>query len=167
MYASRIIRHSEINPEQLNEIIRLKQIAWPYRVEQQLDWITKNLSSEDLHLILDQDGKPVAYLNLVQVQMEINGTNNRGYGIGNVCSALKGKGYGQALMKQVNLFLRKEGKTGLLFCRDSLIGFYSLCDWNLLDKAILQLNFDNTAIDTMIYNCQEKIAYLKYSDKSF
>lgn len=167
MYTILTIKHSVVTTKQLEEIIHIKSVAWNYCFEKQLSWIRDNISNEDIHVILKKDGRSVAYLNLVEIDLEINEVRARSYGIGNVCSLMKGKGYGKELMLQVNNYLTNEKKTGLLFCKELLVPFYTLCDWQLIEKSSLHLNFDNTNIETMVFNQQQEIVSLRYTDKSF
>lgn len=167
MYILKTIEHSSITATDLSLIINIKSVAWHYSFQQHKSWIENNISKNDIHLFLYKDEQVVAYMNLVDVEAIINHIPTRVWGIGNVCSIESGKGYGQELMKQTNDYIKQSNKQGLLFCKDILIKFYSKYKWQLIDKELLQLNFDNTSVNTLIYNNQQNTEQLIYKDKSF
>lgn len=87
MYSYKLVKHNDADASVFNRVIALKQNAWPYPRESQLAWMKENLKDDDIHVILTQDDKDVAYLNMVNVNCLINGVNSRCAGIGNVCSS--------------------------------------------------------------------------------
>ncbi len=167
MYQLELIRHKEATKSQLDEVIRIKSITWTHPYELQIDWFNKNLIDTDIHAILLLDGKSVAYLNLIDISINIDGETINGYGIGNVCSIVKGKGWGKEIMMLTNRFLEKENKTGLLFCRDRVLQFYKKCKWNIINKKKLTLNFNNDSIETMIFNRNLVFEHLEYIGRTF
>jgi predicted GNAT family N-acyltransferase len=167
MYDLIVIRHSDVTESDLKEIIKIKTIAWPYAYEKQLKWLNENLNSSDLHLLLKKDDKLVAYLNLVNIELEINNQIIQSVGVGNVCSAEKQKGYGNELMNRTNRFIVKSKRPGLLFCKSELLKFYNKFDWIVLDNKKVSLNFDNEKIESMIFNSDQNIQKLIYNGKSF
>lgn len=167
MNVLRIIEHSSLNQTDLDLIIDIKSISWPYSYEDQLKWINQNLSNEDLHLIFYFDGNAVGYLNLTKIKVLLNNEIVSAYGVGNVCTKVYGCGYGKDLLLNTNQFLLEQNKVGLLFCKDNLIPFYSKCGWALVPVESVSLNFDNSKIKTMVFNFQEKLEKLCYEGKPF
>ncbi len=129
-----IIKHKDILFRDLLRAIAVKTVAWPFPLESQVKWINENLDDADLHVILKDGYSDVAYLNLVQSTFIVNDTEYMAYGIGNVCSREKGKGYGGELMNQVNAYLVKNRHAGLLFCKDTLVSFYSRYGWEEVSR---------------------------------
>lgn len=167
MYRIVAIKHADAKPEHIELIIKLKSAAWNYSFEKQQTWIENNIVPQDIHLILFCEELPVAYLNLVRILMTINGQEVDGWGVGNVCSSVKGKGYGRELMKFTNEFILNSHGIGLLFCKKPLVAFYSLCGWKMINKVHLDLNFDNTYIETMQYSYKNDIKQILYRDRIF
>lgn len=167
MYKLRIIKHAEIKLQDLNEIIRVKSIAWPYTYDQQVEWMNKNVKENDFHVLLSGKKEIVAYLNLITTELIIDGLNYNALGIGNVCAIKKGQGFGIELMRQTNQFIIQEGKIGLLFCKPNLVDFYLKCGWTIIKKRQLKLYFDITEIKTMIYNYNNSIEKLTYKKQPF
>lgn len=45
------IKHKDIGPEELKEIAKVKDQYWTYGIDSQIEWIQKNLSGDDIHLL--------------------------------------------------------------------------------------------------------------------
>ncbi len=167
MFDLKFIPHEEVTQNDLDEIIKVKSTAWPYCYEKQLEWINSNLNNLDIHVLLYWDREPVGYLNLVNIELIIDGSPKKAYGIGNVCAKLKNKGFGKELITSVNRFLVNNNKIGLLFCKNLLVDFYIYNNWLVIEKKKLTLMFDKEQIETMIFNLQNKYKNIEYLGKSF
>jgi hypothetical protein len=144
------LKHSEIAKDKLLDVICLKNIHWHYSEAEHLNWINKNLYLNDIHVLAYEESDLVAYLNLIESKVTIDDKNYVFLGIGNVCSKIKNKGYGSLLIKEVDKYIVRENKTGILLCKDSLIDFYLKNGWELLDKNMVEANFN--LLNTMIFN---------------
>lgn len=163
-----IIRHKDADASILERVIAIKQKAWPYPIESQMTWIQSNLSDDDLHVILTHEGKDVAYMNLVIITFTVNNnTEYMAYGIGNVCAAIKGEGYGGELMRRVNAYLREKRHCGLLFCKEGLVPFYKLYDWKEVNHNACKEPTLTEGIHIMTYLAPEEILDFKYKGKLF
>lgn len=162
-----LISHKDVTDRQLEEIIKIKSTAWPYRFDRQLEWIDTHLKESDIHVLLSLNETNVAYLNIVDIKLKLDGIVIDGFGIGNVCSSEKGKGWGKEIMSQTNSYINLRNKIGLLFCKNFLINFYSLNNWKLIEKGKLTLSFDNESIETMIFNCDKEFINLQYLGTPF
>jgi hypothetical protein len=167
MYDLILITHKEVSSKQLEEIIKIKSKAWLYSFDRQLEWINANLREADVHVLLSLNETYVAYLNLIDIELKLDGTVKDGYGIGNVCTSEKGMGWGKEIMTQTNLYLKQRKKIGLLFCKNSLVSFYTLNNWKLIEKSKISLSFDNVSIETMIFNCNKEFNNFEYLGRPF
>lgn len=167
MFELKVIQHAKISKKELNEIITIKSAAWPYPYEKQLEWLNSNLKEFDLHLILLKSNNSVAYLNLNDIELEIDNKPFKAFGVGNVCAIEKGKGYGNELMKKTNQYIIEKKRIGLLFCKKELVNFYVKFNWKLVDKKKLYLTFENCDIQTMILKKNHLVSSLKYNGKAF
>lgn len=167
MFKLILIPHKEVTGKQLEKIISIKSNAWPYSIDKQIEWIDANLKESDIHVLLSLNERNVAYLNLIEIEIKNDGYLLEGYGIGNVCASEKGKGWGKEIVAQTNSYLENRNKIGLLFCKNSLVDFYSICNWYLIEKNKLALSFDNESIEAMIYNYDKKFNTLEYTGKPF
>ena len=163
------IEHKSITNEQLLRIIAVKDISWPYPLNKQLDWIKKNLSNEDIHVIFSEDKKDIGYLCLTRIKLLINGKQTIGYGLGNICVTEKGKGYGRMIMNEINQKLDEEKIVGLLFCQLHNIEFYKKCNWVHIPDSIVSIKNgpDNISYYTFVYNFSKHIYNLEYSGRFF
>ncbi len=157
-----VITHRDISQEELLGIIKIKQVSWNYPIESQMLWIERNLSEEDIHCILKEESIPIAYLNLKDISVTIDGADYMAYGIGNVCSKIKGCGYGSELILKVNNYLLDSKRVGLLFCKDKLVDFYSRFNWILIQKDRLLINQELNTINTMCFNSPARLQFLEY-----
>lgn len=167
MFNLLLIPHSDISTDNLEEVIKLKSISWPYSRDEQIKWISSHLKDSNLHALLKEDDLYVAYLNLIPIDLKINGKDIKGLGIGNVCTSIRGKGWGREIMLQTNAYLQKNEKTGLLFCRDRLIDFYCMCGWHKIENSNLRVAFDYTGIVSMYYNYSEPLRLMEFSGNIF
>ena len=161
-----IIKHNDILFRDLLRAISIKTIAWPHPFESQVKWIVDNMQPEDMHVFLTVEGKSVAYLTLSHIVGKINEKTELFLGIGCVCSAVRGKGYGNLLMQEVNSLLVKNNYKGLLFCREGVKRFYQNNRWKELPADIIHIKPDHSGIISMVYNCPEVNSF-EYSDREF
>ncbi len=158
----KVIKHNNIDKNTLQEIVKVKQLSWDYSEKQHLEWIDDNIKNDDYHFLLLDNAELIAYMNLVEVQ--VNNANNKilFLGIGNVCSKYKGKGDGGKLMNEVNTFLKDNSFYGILFCKENLVSFYTKFDWKLIHNL-----YPNKEIFTMIYNYNDDTSNFTYNDRLF
>lgn len=133
MLEIKIIKHENIQYSQLEDICKIKSIFGNYTLESQLNWIENNVKANDIHFLIYDNNKLIAYTNLIEETLLINNEKINILGIGNVCVNEKGKSKGSLLMKNVNKFLSNNDKIGLLFCKKNLISFYEKTDWILIE----------------------------------
>lgn len=162
-----LVPHKDLSQKNLDEIINIKSLAWPYSYQKQLEWINSNLKDTDIHVLLYLDKSLVAYLNLIEIEFTIDGILKNGYGIGNVCAKEKGKGFGKEIIMQTNTYLSQLDTICLLFCKDRLVNFYLQNNWTVIDKEKLILAFNNEFIETMIFNCKYDFSHLEFVSNSF
>lgn len=167
MLELKAIQHSNISLNEIEEIIRIKSISWPYPYEKQIEWIDNHLKGSDFHLLLHHGNKIVAYLNLISMEITLDFATYCAIGVGNVCVVEMGKGYGINLMNITNQYIKKRNKIGLLFCKQGIINFYKKCGWSLIERSQLNLSLDNNEIITMIFNCKIPFRLLSYHGQSF
>lgn len=161
-----LIPHSELTEEQLLQIIKLKSVRWPYSEAQQRAWMQENISPEDFHILVYDEDFPIAYTNFVKTNVEINGKDVPFMGIGNVCTAESGKGYGNILMDAVNKAIAEKKWNGILLCQDRLVPYYEKFGWKLVSAEKIQAE-KLKSLNTMLYNFEEEVLSLSYTGRNF
>ena len=146
MFQVKLIKHQNTTAQDIKEIIDLKSKQWDFSLDSQLQWIKKNIKNSDFHMLLMLDNKNVAYLNLIDIDLIVNGISKKGLGVGNVCAIEKGKGYGFELMKEANRTISNLNKIGLLFCKESLLKFYSSLAWKELKQGQYRINCEDSNV---------------------
>lgn len=133
----RLIKHSELLiPEEIR-IANLKEQRWSYGIDSQIHWIKENIYDDDYHLLGEEKTEDgivlIAYLNLVNVQIELDKNKIEAIGIGNVCvdKNFEHSGYGRSLVLKADEYITGLKKQGILLCKDSLIEFYRKCGWKI------------------------------------
>jgi predicted GNAT family N-acyltransferase len=161
-----LIPHAELTSQQLDEIIRIKSIAWPYPYEKQCKWIFENIKNFDIHvLLLDQQKQLKAYLNLIDIVIRLDNKDVQAFGIGNVCSSEKGKGWGKELILRTNDYLKEKQRLGILFCKRDLVQFYKKNGWKLVAPDKLEM-LQGKDVQTMVYNVvYQRFDKLEYHGK--
>lgn len=161
------IDHKQLSQTILDEIIGVKSVAWPYSYQEQYQWIKNNLKDSDIHVLLYSDKKLIAYLNLVEIDVQFDSVNYKGFGIGNVCAAEKGKGWGKVLIDMVNNYLMDCDAVGLLFCKEPLVKFYTNCEWRIIEKNNILIPNLNPEVFTFVYNAPQNFKQIKYQGTTF
>lgn len=161
-----IIKHNDILFRDVLRAIAVKSVAWPHPIESQLKWIVDYMKPEDMHVFLTDEEKDVAYMTLTPVKGVLNGHEATFLGIGCVCTAVKGMGYGNLLMQEMNCYLEKNNNKGLLFCREAVIKFYQKNNWQLIPQEDLCFVDSQEGVFAMVYNCEE-VKSLEYADREF
>ncbi|MBT0573046.1 hypothetical protein [Riemerella anatipestifer] len=165
-YIVEVLKHSSLLEDKLKEIIEIKSIRWKYTYEEHFNWIKENIRLNDYHVLVYLDGKLVAYTNFVNVLVQINNEDIPFMGVGNVCTSISGKGYGNLLMEEVRNILINKGWSGILFCKENLIPYYKKFLWRKVDKNDI-LNKLDTKVNIMIINYLGVIKELNYQDRNF
>lgn len=160
------IKHHDILFRDLLRVIAIKSNAWPYPIESQIRWMLNNLQDEDIHVILHNDKKDMGYLTLSNVTAKVDNKLMKFTGVGCVCVANPGKGWGKSLIINTNEYLQQYNCKGLLFCKTDLLGFYSKYNWKLIPPEIVFFNSPHEGVFTMVYNCED-ITWLEYTDRFF
>lgn len=161
------IVHEDLSQKTLIEICEIKSKAWSYSADSQKKWISENIKTNDIHLLLRDDAYLVGYLNLVNIHFMIDHELLYGFGIGNVCSSVKGHGYGGKIIEFANDFILKKESFGLLFCKNNLVDFYIKYGWKLVIKEKVISSERFSQINTMIYNLNRDFKSFNYSSKLF
>lgn len=165
-YKVKLIQHKNLTNALLEDIVKLKSLRWPYPFDNQLLWIKNNILENDYHLLLYFEESIFAYCNFVDINVTINNELTRFKGLGNVCTSISGKGYGDILMNEINNVLNFNNWKGILLCRDELIKYYQKFDWNLPSKNLIYPEqFRST--NMMTYNLKDLISSIDYSDRLF
>lgn len=155
MYKLKVIRHSDISRNDIDEIIHIKHKAWPYSYLDQVKWIEDNIETSDLHVLLLNNEDAIAYLNLINIELTIDENIYYAFGIGNVCATERGKGYGKELMLHTNHYLRENNKIGLLICKQNLVSFYKGVGWKPIEKENTRVNIPNPEHVYMCFNIEK------------
>lgn len=161
------IQHDKLTQPLLDEIINVKTAAWSYSYDEHYKWIKSNLKNSDIHVLLYDGNTALAYINLIEIQLDIDLFELNGFGVGNVCAIEKGKGWGKELILQVNKFLIENNKAGLLFCKNELIKFYVENGWIITSSGQIKLSNINNGVNTLVYNVPDNFIQLKYDGISF
>ena len=160
MFSVKFIKNINLSDNQLMNVCSIKSVFGDYPLESQLNWISNNILPNDVHILVYQDSSLIAYANIIETSMILNGGEIDTLGVGNVCVKTKSKGMGAFLMDEINNFLKLENKIGLLFCKENLIPFYHKAGWNMVNA-----NVDGGI--AMIYNSDKLMLEFKYNGRSF
>lgn len=168
MILNNAIIHKNIREDDLLDVIKVKSSSWNYSYEQHLSWIQENLTEDCIHFLLRENDEPIAYLNFIPITIAIDGVKFNALGVGNVCSVQKGKGHGKLLMENCNNYINQSRKIGVLFCKQSLVGFYSKLGWEEVESELVNiLPIRNFQIIAMTLNCPKVFRELYYNGKIF
>lgn len=150
----------ELSYDEMNSLIALKQQHWGYTDEQQRRWFSENIMADDYHLQIYGGGVLLAYLNAVNVDVDINQTLHRMLGIGNVCVDKKNAhaGVGSILMACINAFVKQSDTCGILLCKGKWIPFYVTSNWRLINPERIIVADNRFEHSIMLFDPHKKIA---------
>ena len=160
MYRFSIVTQEDLTIKDLDSICLIKGIFGLYTIQEQLEWIKYNIKPTDKHLMMYKGHELLGYLNIVNIDLIIDGIETKVFGIGNVCVNEKGKGLGAELMIYLANLLANDNKIGILFCGQLNVGFYNRYGWDLLDSSFCDS-------ETMIFMNGKPFKDLGYSDRLF
>mgnify|MGYP003586369921 FL=1 len=162
-----ILQHKKETPSKtLEDICNIKSKRWNYTQDQCKVWIEENLEEDDYHLCIYIKNNIIAYMNFVFIEAKVNDSIIPFVGIGNVCTAESGKGYGDLLMKEVNKIIEEKSWKGILFCKDALVPYYEKYNWELVDLNCITSE-EIKKHNTMLYNLEKPIASFEYTGRKF
>ena len=161
-----LIKHKDILFKDILRAVAIKSIAWPFPLESQIKWIVDNMQDEDQHVFLKEGDTDCAYMTLSPVSGLMNGVPTSFMGVGCVCSATTGQGFGKLLIVNINKFLFDNNQRGLLFCKENLLNFYGKYDWKLIPSDKVHFEKSHKNVFTMVYNVED-IQRLDYADRFF
>jgi hypothetical protein len=162
-----IIKHKDVDQGLLDQIIKIKSVAWPYSYQKHLQWINDNITENDIHLVFIENNLALAYLNLIDTSIIINKNLAKVLGIGNVCTSTKMKGFGSIIMEFANSYLTEKNIPGILFCKEPLINFYRKFGWKTIDRNKIQIDFLPESSFILYYNIDFDISSIEYNGRYF
>lgn len=150
----------ELTDLETKDLIALKQQYWGYSDEEQRNWMKENIMENDNHLLIYRGGVLLAYLNAVNVDVDINQTLHRMLGIGNVCVDKKNAhaGVGSILMACINAFVKQSDTCGILLCKGKWIPFYVTSNWRLINPERIIVADNRFEHSIMLFDPHKKIA---------
>lgn len=149
----------ELTEDEFTDLITLKQQHWDYSVNEQKRWFANNIEQDDYHLMIYQNGTLVAYLNAVNINVDINQSPYRMLGIGNVCVDKRHAhlGIGSILVACINSYIKRVGTVGLLLCKENLIRFYETSNWTRIFPAAVRISNHLYCHEVMIFDPDKTI----------
>lgn len=142
MIEIRFIPHKDLTDNLRDSICLFKNLNWVYPLESHKQWMNLHLRPQDIHLILLINEEWIAYMNIVELCVSLDGNCQPGLGIGNVCvdPKYKGKGYGKFLMSVAKDYAINRHQIAILICQDKNVKFYEACDWFKYNGQIVDKN---------------------------
>lgn len=143
---------SELTVEEIQKINRLKQQYWKYKEQEHIKWFKENIKPDDLHLLIQRDIFLIAYLNIVQVDVNVNQNIYKMLGVGNVCVEKEHSGMGAIMMASANAFVKEMNSCGILLCRNKLVQFYEKSNWKKYDVMEVVVMNHTVTHNVMVYD---------------
>jgi GNAT superfamily N-acetyltransferase len=133
MPALLVIPHANLDETTAQAIAALKATAWPYPIASQLQWLRTQVDPDDLHVLAMRGNDLAGYLRVTlrEAHDELRALPVVIGGVSTVVTRpnYRGKGVGQALMREATSIIRQRQRLGMLCCTDAARGFYARCGW--------------------------------------
>ncbi len=167
MIATEVLAHRVMSVDLIKEISYLKHSRWPaYTVTQHFNWITEKFLPENFHLIIKANNQLIGYANLLKVSAKFDTKKINVIGIGNVSTAETGKGYGNVVMAEINLFLNDNSHIGFLLCKNEVIKYYEKFGWKVSESALVTPALPE-GINLMTFNISLNTSTIHLQNQNF
>jgi len=133
MIVPRYFSPSEIAEADILEICALKNQSWPHSMDSQIAWWNRNTHSDDILVMLKDEGVIHAFLRLRSRPVLVGSARLDAVCATEVCVAMahQGRGLGAWLLNLAVARIKKlDTPIGYLLCRDSQEPFYAACGWS-------------------------------------
>ena len=156
MYKLIFLKHKNLNPNQLNDIVRLKKTTWKHTINSQIKFIENNSLPNDIHLLVYIKKILVAYTFLNFREMNLKDKSIKIIVVDNVLIKKNYRGiFGFKLMNIINKTIKKKKKAAFLLCEKKLINFYKYFKWTIVKQNIK--TFPKTKKALLSYNLNSKL----------
>ena len=155
------IKNKEISQLLIDKICKFKMKFWKYNLNSQLKFFYENHNNDDLHFILIDKNKILAY-NVLKKRIFTKLEKSKNivkkyfflFDSFLVDKNFRNQNIGSNHLKENKIYLKKVGKPGFLLCKKKLINFYTKNDWELIinknfkvknykkKKYLMSFNFD-------------------------
>lgn len=165
----KVIKHQDLNTEDLKDIISIKKQHWNYGFESQKKWIEDQFSDDDLHILATSDNGIESYVGINELWCIIDNVKYTFWGIGNVCvdKKLQGCGIGSKVIDFVNQYILLNNKSGILLCNNQLTTFYLHSNWNSIEYQAAFVAEEPFIQNIMTYNFDLHKAKTIFLEKQF
>ena len=157
----KIIKNKNINLVDLKEIIRLKKSVWKHNYSSHLKWIKIFLKPYDIHFLLIKNNKLIGY-NLLRKRSIFDSINKNKkinffyFDTFVIDEKYRKRGYARYFITNINNFILKHKKLGLLLCRKTHINFYKKYKWKKVIKNRFRFLDKKTRLNIMVINFNNK-----------
>tara|TARA_B110000027_G_C16059553_1_gene273758 strand:+ start:345 stop:881 length:537 start_codon:yes stop_codon:yes gene_type:complete len=156
----RLIKNKDLKTNDLNRIVKLKNSEWKYNIQNHKIWIRKNLKPQDVHFLLNKKNFLVGYNLLRKRKIEIESNSLK---LSNkstfyyfdtfiIDKESRKKGLAKLFINNINKYILKQKKLGLLLCKKDHLEFYKKFNWNLVNKNYFKIIDKKTKLNIMIFN---------------
>lgn len=143
------IKNKEISQLLIDKICKFKMKYWKYNLNSQLNFFYENHNNDDLHFILMNKNKILAYNVLkkrIFTKLDKSKKNVKKYFFlfdsFLVDKNLRNQNLGSKHLKENKIYLKRIGKPSFLLCKKKLIDFYTKNDWKLIkNKNFIVKNY--------------------------
>ena len=150
-YNCEVILHSNLDRENLNNIVQLKKQEWNYNINSQKKWIKNNIKNNDIHILLKLDSKIIGYT-MLRILKKNNFSNNKKiiyFDTHIIEKKFRGKKISFFLMQEAIKQIKKRKVLAILRCKKKLEKYYKNYKWEIENKYV-KFN-DNKKLTSMIY----------------
>lgn len=167
MIVTKVLTHSIVSADLLEEISNLKHSRWPaYTATQHFNWLKENFLKDNYHLTIIANKRLIGYANLLELSADFNAQKINVIGVGNVCTAETGRGYGNVVMSEVTSFLTNNSHIGLLLCKNEMIKYYEKFAWKVSASKLITPALSE-GINLMTFNLKSNTPTIHLQNQNF
>ena len=148
------LKTSQLDRALINNILKLKNTHWKKGMKSQSKFFKKNISKNDIHILLFLKKKLSGYVLLRKKKYIFK---NKKYNYLHfdtliIKKSLRNKKLSSFLMSYVNNIINLEKKISLLYCEKKMFYFYRKYEWKKIKKNKFKLDYPNNKKLLLIHN---------------
>ncbi len=121
------------------QLLSFLKAEWPWVFEGEPPfWDEVAKTNQPINFLAVADGLLLSHAEVTQRELECAGSSYKVYGVGAVFTSpdFRKKGHGHRIVKEAtDYIMASDADIGMLFCDDSLRGFYAGIGWEVIEKA--------------------------------
>ena len=156
------IKTSELKPEQISQILRLKESNWIFGIQSQENWFKQNAFPDDVHnlMLVNKEIKGYTFLGNRSLEISIDSIKTKKSNYFLFSTLILDKKYRHfinlsKLMKLNNKIIKKFKKPSFLLCKKEKANMYRYFGWRKLENTSFSVPDHKNDLIGFVFNIND------------